>query len=116
MATRWILTVRKQKKICKVITHKGTVTPILDVSATDTVEWRNRTDDRMVINVPHPILLVGGVPKIVQEEVPSGGTSTQFSLAPTTPNSSKVYVYSVWCQTSEDWAIGNSDPEIIIEA
>ena len=116
MPTRWILTVRKQKKVCKVITHKGTVTPILDVSAGDTVEWRNRTGDRMVINVPHPVLQLAGTTKLVQEEVATASSSTQYTLAPATANSSKAYVYSIWCDQVEDWAIGNSDPEIIIEA
>jgi hypothetical protein len=106
----FVLTVRKHGKTCKVMA-KGSVTPVLALA--DTVEWRNRTGDRVVVFFPHANVFGTTLLKDVADGSSSGAFPVTLVVG---AGNSKTFRYGIWCDQTDDWAVGNSDPEIIVEA
>ena len=118
-ATNWLVTIRRHGKECKVMTHKGTVAPLLDPTQADTVQWRNRTGQRIVVSIPQPVLSVGtaAIAVQIQEITSSAGPSSLSAVFKVDPTATPQAIpYSIWCDATNDWGVGHSDPEIIIEA
>jgi hypothetical protein len=120
----FVVTIRKHGKGCKVGAHieatSGGVTtntpagiaPVMAYG--DTVLWRNRSTDRIVVFVPS----TDPFGAVHSEDIKNSADSKTPSTVSYNPSSgnSKTFPYAIWCDATNDWAVGNSDPEIIIEA
>lgn len=83
------------------------------VSSADEIAWVNETDDRVILFFPHDKVL--GRPTMkrnFKKSIKKNGTFVIRGPRASTPK--KSYVYSVYCQATERFGVGGSDPEIIV--
>ena len=103
MPTIPILVIRAGE-VCKV------VPPVNIVREGDSVQWRNRTGDRITV-----FFRAG----IFDEDDPlaldiADGNQASKTVEANAPYG--VFPYSIFCYKTNNNAIGNSDPEIIVDA
>ena len=74
----------------------------------DSVQWINRTNDKIIVSVKAGLF----DPTPTSLWIDGGSAESKNVLNTAPPN---LYPYSVFCYVTNNNAIGNSDPEIIIE-
>jgi hypothetical protein len=111
------ITIKKTSSGCKVLP------PYPSLQVGDTINWRNRTGARIIVFFPHDTALgtvVAGVPNPKAHfhlRIPAGGNDGPAEGALSQGAGTVVsFPYVIWCNATNDWAIGSSDPEIIIES
>jgi hypothetical protein len=83
---------------------------IADHATPDNVIWKNLTKDEIVVMFPKGAFapLANHVTQVV---APGGNVNLPIDAGATLQN----YSYVVFCRETNSFAIGNSDPEIIVE-
>ena len=107
MANVKLLVVRAEKG-CAV------VPPYAIVSVGDTVTWKNRTGDDIIVHFPHDNFFGVSVPPRVDIKILDGNAITTAGVANPAAGP-RHFPYAVFCSATRSFAEGNSNPQIIVE-
>ena len=103
-------------KLLVVRSERGCVVvpPHAVVSVGDTVTWKNRTGDDIVVHVPHDNFFGVSIPARVDIKITEGNAITTSAVA--NPGAGpRHFPYAIFCQQTRSFAEGNSSPQIIVE-
>jgi len=81
----------------------------------DTVRWVNKTGGDVIVFFPHDNVL-GNATAHFHHKIANGGSHAQPGGATrrTPPGKPEQYSYSIYCMATNRFAVGGSDPEIIV--
>jgi hypothetical protein len=79
----------------------------------DNVNWVNNTGDRVILFFPHDGIFSLG--SHFHHSIGKNGHHQPLTTIVAQPVAKKHCPYAIWCDATGTFAIGNSDPEIIVE-
>lgn len=85
----------------------------LNSATGDKANWINHTGDEVIVFFPHDdVLGAGASGRHFHKQVPKGGNYTHPD--PANPAKKGRFPYAIYCSATQNFAIGGSDPEIIV--
>ena len=97
------------------VPYRVCVADPVELQPGDTVKWVNKTGDDIVVFFPHDNVL-GPTTGHFHNKIPNGASHAHPGAATrkTPPGRKEQYNYSIFCFATNRFAVGGSDPEIIV--